>query len=184
MPLTVHQFPCLSDNYGFLVHDPVSFEPACIDTPDAAAYLREAEARKWRITQIWNTHWHPDHAGGNAAIKGYVDDIGTAGAGLTAVPWNAAWDAEVQSECTDALNAYDPPTKAETDALLTTAVTESYAADGAAPTVAQALCMILQRLIDFEVGGTTITVRKRDGSTTAFTLTLDDASSPTEVTQS
>lgn len=41
--------------------------------------------------------------------------IGTAGAGLTAVPWNAAWDAEVQSECTDALNAYDPPTKAELD---------------------------------------------------------------------
>lgn len=39
--------------------------------------------------------------------------IGVAGAGLTAVPWNAAWDAEVQSECTDALNAYDPPTNAE-----------------------------------------------------------------------
>lgn len=40
---------------------------------------------------------------GNAAIKGYVDDIGTAGAGLTAVPWNAAWDAEVQSEVEDAI---------------------------------------------------------------------------------
>lgn len=40
-------------------------------------------------------------------------EIGAAGAGLTAVPWNAAWDAEVQSECTDALNAYDPPTRAE-----------------------------------------------------------------------
>lgn len=50
---------------------------------------------------------------GNAAIKGFVDDIGTAGAGLTAVPWNAAWDAEVQSEATDALNAYDPPTYTE-----------------------------------------------------------------------
>ena len=41
--------------------------------------------------------------------------IGALGAGLTAVPWNAAWDAEVQSECTDALNAYDPPTKTEMD---------------------------------------------------------------------
>jgi hypothetical protein len=39
-------------------------------------------------------------------------DIGT-GTGLTAIPWNAAWDAEVQSEVTDALNAYDPPTRAE-----------------------------------------------------------------------
>ncbi len=67
--LTVHQFPCLSDNYGFLLHDPNSGETACIDTPDAQAYLREAAAKGWAITQIWNTHWHPDHAGGNAAIK-------------------------------------------------------------------------------------------------------------------
>ena len=69
MPLQVHQFACLSDNYGYLLHDTVSGETACIDTPDAAAYLREAEGRGWTISQIWNTHWHPDHAGGNAAIK-------------------------------------------------------------------------------------------------------------------
>jgi len=55
-----------------------------------------------------------------AAVKGYVDDIGVAGAGLTAVPWNAAWDAEVQSECTDALNAYDPPTNTELNTAHTT----------------------------------------------------------------
>ena len=67
--LEIHQFPCLSDNYGFLLHDPASGETACIDTPDAGACLREAEAKGWRITQIWNTHWHPDHAGGNTAIK-------------------------------------------------------------------------------------------------------------------
>lgn len=40
-------------------------------------------------------------------------EIGAAGAGLSGIPWNASWDAEVQSECTDALNAYDPPTRAE-----------------------------------------------------------------------
>ena len=67
--LEIHQFPCLSDNYGFLIHDPASGETACIDTPDADAYLREAGKRGWQISQIWNTHWHPDHAGGNAAIK-------------------------------------------------------------------------------------------------------------------
>jgi hydroxyacylglutathione hydrolase len=67
--LQIHQFPCLSDNYGFLVHDPASGETACIDTPDGAECLRQAEAKGWRITHIWNTHWHPDHAGGNAAIK-------------------------------------------------------------------------------------------------------------------
>jgi hydroxyacylglutathione hydrolase len=69
MSLQVHQFACLSDNYGYLLHDPASGETACIDTPDAEAYLREAEAKGWRISHIWNTHWHPDHAGGNAAIK-------------------------------------------------------------------------------------------------------------------
>lgn len=67
--LTIHQFPCLSDNYGYLLHDPVSSETVCIDTPDADACMREAAAQGWQISQIWNTHWHPDHAGGNAAIK-------------------------------------------------------------------------------------------------------------------
>lgn len=59
-----------------------------------------------------------------ATIAGYLDTeiasivstLGAAGAGLTAIPWNAAWDAEVQSECTNALNAYDPPTNAEVTA--------------------------------------------------------------------
>lgn len=67
--LEIHQFPCLSDNYGYLVHDPASGETTCIDTPDGEEYLRQAAAKGWHITQIWNTHWHPDHAGGNAAIK-------------------------------------------------------------------------------------------------------------------
>ncbi|MEO0033106.1 MAG: hypothetical protein RIS94_2864 [Pseudomonadota bacterium] len=69
MTIEVHQFPCLSDNYGYLVHDSASGETVCIDTPDAEAYLAEAAKKGWRITHIWNTHWHPDHAGGNEAIK-------------------------------------------------------------------------------------------------------------------
>jgi len=64
----IHQFPCLNDNYGYLVHEPVSGETAAIDTPDAGRYLEEAEAKGWTITQIWNTHWHPDHAGGNLRL--------------------------------------------------------------------------------------------------------------------
>lgn len=67
--LTVHQFPCLSDNYGFLAHDEATGETTAIDTPDAEKYLAEASAQGWTITQIWNTHWHPDHAGGNQRIK-------------------------------------------------------------------------------------------------------------------
>jgi hydroxyacylglutathione hydrolase len=67
--ITVHQFPCLSDNYGFLVRDDATGLAACIDTPDAAAILRELAALGWKLDLILNTHWHPDHAGGNAEIK-------------------------------------------------------------------------------------------------------------------
>lgn len=59
--------------------------------------------------------------------------IGAAGAGLTAIPWNASWDAEVQSECTDALNAYDPPTRTE----LTTDTNSILTAVGDVPTNAE-----------------------------------------------
>lgn len=81
MSLSVHQFACLSDNYGYLLHDTDSGETVCIDTPDATAYLRAAELKGWRITQIWNTHWHPDHAGGNLAIKAATGCTITAPAG-------------------------------------------------------------------------------------------------------
>ena len=110
-------------------------------------------------------------------------EIGSAGAGLSAIPWNSSWDAEVQSECTDALNAYDPPTKAEMDAMWTTAQTEAYASDGAAATPAQLLYMIYCAVGEFAVSGTTITGKKLDGSTTAMTWTINDASNPTSRTR-
>ena len=69
MPLTVHQFPCLSDNYGFLARDEATGLAACIDTPEAGAILRELDKLGWKLALILNTHWHPDHAGGNAEIK-------------------------------------------------------------------------------------------------------------------
>jgi len=69
MPLTVRQFPCLSDNYGFLIRDDASGATACIDTPDARAILAELAKAGWSLDYILNTHWHPDHAGGNAEIK-------------------------------------------------------------------------------------------------------------------
>jgi hydroxyacylglutathione hydrolase len=68
MPLTVHQFPCLSDNYGFLAKDEATGLAACIDTPEAGAILRELDKLGWKLAFILNTHWHPDHAGGNAEI--------------------------------------------------------------------------------------------------------------------
>jgi hydroxyacylglutathione hydrolase len=75
--LQIHQFPCLTDNYGFLVHDSKSGATATIDTPDADAILLAADQKGWRITDIWNTHWHPDHAGGNADIKAATGALAT-----------------------------------------------------------------------------------------------------------
>jgi hydroxyacylglutathione hydrolase len=69
VPITIHQFPCLQDNYGFLVRDDATGSAATIDTPDAAAILRELDKLGWKLDLILNTHWHPDHAGGNAEVK-------------------------------------------------------------------------------------------------------------------
>ena len=70
MPLDVRLFPCLSDNYGFLVRDRATGAVATVDTPDADAILVELERSGWgRLDMILNTHWHPDHTQGNAALK-------------------------------------------------------------------------------------------------------------------
>ncbi len=70
MALDVHLFPCRSDNYGFLVREPDSGAVAAIDTPDAARIVEELDRLGWgRLDLILNTHWHPDHTEGNAALK-------------------------------------------------------------------------------------------------------------------
>ena len=69
MPIEVRLFPCLSDNYGFLVRDTATGDTAAVDTPDGEAVLRELQASGWRLGLILNTHWHPDHTQGNAAVK-------------------------------------------------------------------------------------------------------------------
>ncbi|GAB5486800.1 MAG: hydroxyacylglutathione hydrolase [Parasphingorhabdus sp.] len=69
MTLEIVRIPVLSDNYIWLVHESDSDETMVVDPAVADAPLAEAEKRGWKITQIWNTHWHPDHTGGNADIK-------------------------------------------------------------------------------------------------------------------
>lgn len=147
---------------------------------------------------------------GLSAIENLVDDIGASGAGLTSIPWNAAWDTEVESEVTDALNAYDGPTNTELStalasaddavlaaivglndvsasdiisALETEALPDSVAIDGQIPTWSQAMYAIHQWLFERAVSGTTMTVYKPDGTTALMTFTLNDATSPTEITR-
>ena len=69
MTLEVHQFPCLSDNYGYLIHDSESGATAAIDTPEVGPINAALEQRGWSLTHILNTHHHFDHAGGNEQLK-------------------------------------------------------------------------------------------------------------------
>lgn len=71
------RIPAFSDNYIWLMHDDVSGETVVIDPGEADPALREADARGWTISQIWTTHWHPDHTGGNEAIKAATGAIVT-----------------------------------------------------------------------------------------------------------
>ena len=68
MGLEIVRIPVLSDNYVWLAHDCTTGETAVIDPAVAEPVLAEAAARGWQITQILNTHWHPDHVGGNIMI--------------------------------------------------------------------------------------------------------------------
>jgi len=67
--------------------------------------------------------------------------------------------------------------------ILTTQMTESYAADGVAPTLTQAVMLIQQGLLERNVFQTTETVRKLDKTTAAATYTLNDAANPTDKTR-
>ncbi len=69
------------------------------------------------------------------------------------------------------------------DALFTRQLTEAYAADGVAPTLAQLLFLVQQKIGDFSISGTTLTVKKLDGSTTAATYTLNSSTVPTSITR-
>jgi hydroxyacylglutathione hydrolase len=61
--------PVLTDNYAWLIHNAESGETAVVDPSVADPVLEAAAARGWRLTQVLNTHWHPDHTGGNEGIQ-------------------------------------------------------------------------------------------------------------------
>ena len=69
MVAQVHQFMCLSDNYGVLLHDPETRRTATIDAPDAAPILSALDAKGWELTDILVTHHHADHTQGIAGLK-------------------------------------------------------------------------------------------------------------------
>ena len=110
-------------------------------------------------------------------------EIGAAGAGLTALATQASVnDLPTNAELATALDAL--PTAAENaTAVLTTAMTESYRADGATGTLAQMQYEIIGHLGESSIVSTTKTIKKVDGTTTAATFTLDSDTAPTSITR-
>src|SRR4051794_39706105 len=69
MAAEIRLFPCLSDNFGYLIHDPATKVTASIDAPEAAPILSALEREGWTLTDILITHHHHDHVGGVAELK-------------------------------------------------------------------------------------------------------------------
>src|ERR1700731_2779931 len=69
MAAEIRLFPCLSDNFGYLIHDPETKATASIDAPEAAPVLKALEREGWTLTDILVTHHHHDHVGGIAELK-------------------------------------------------------------------------------------------------------------------
>jgi hydroxyacylglutathione hydrolase len=69
MPAQIYLFPCLSDNFGVLIHDPASGATASIDAPEAAPVEAALKKTGWRLTDILVTHHHNDHTAGIGALK-------------------------------------------------------------------------------------------------------------------
>src|SRR5262245_59454375 len=67
--LQIYQFPCLSDNFGVLIHDPEGPVTASIDAPEADKVSAALAEKGWKLTHILTTHHHADHTGGNARLK-------------------------------------------------------------------------------------------------------------------
>jgi hydroxyacylglutathione hydrolase len=69
MAADIRVFTCLSDNFGYLIHDGETGATASIDAPEAGPIIRALEAEGWKLTDILITHHHGDHVGGVAELK-------------------------------------------------------------------------------------------------------------------
>jgi hydroxyacylglutathione hydrolase len=83
MPAQTYLFPCLTDNYGVLLHDPQSGATAAIDAPEAKAVEDALAKTGWRLTDILVTHHHGDHTAGIGELKTHYKC-------RVVAPWNEA----------------------------------------------------------------------------------------------
>ena len=69
MAISVHQFICLTDNFGLLVRDEETGAVASIDAPDGEAIAAEARRIDWPLSDVWLTHHHLDHIEGVPSLR-------------------------------------------------------------------------------------------------------------------
>jgi len=69
MAAEIRTFTCLTDNFGYLIHDPATKATASIDAPEAGPIIKALEREGWNLTDILVTHHHHDHVGGIAELK-------------------------------------------------------------------------------------------------------------------
>jgi hydroxyacylglutathione hydrolase len=69
MAAEIRVFNCLSDNFGYLIHDTETRATASIDAPEAGPILKALAQENWALTDILITHHHHDHVGGVAELK-------------------------------------------------------------------------------------------------------------------
>lgn len=79
MAAHVHQFLCLTDNYGVLLHDPETRRTAAIDAPEAKPILEALKATGWELTDVLVTHHHADHTQGLGELKAAYPDVRVVG---------------------------------------------------------------------------------------------------------
>lgn len=156
------------------------------------------------VGQIWNTAGVAFEAYNTANIADYdiaLTEQGTASGyyagnmpAVTAGTYNVivknrAGGSPAESDITVAAGLIGWNGSAVTDLTsalttnLTTALTEGYRGAGATGSVRDLLYEILQNITEFSISGTTKTAKKLDGSTTAKTYTLNDATTPTAITE-
>lgn len=73
MPVLIHTYPCLSDNYGYLLHDQATGATAAIDASDRDSLLAALNQRSWNLTEIFVTHHHFDHTDAIVPLKKQFD---------------------------------------------------------------------------------------------------------------
>lgn len=67
--LEIHQFMCLKDNFGVLIHDASAGITASIDAPEEAPVRKALAEKGWKLTHILVTHHHGDHTAGILPLK-------------------------------------------------------------------------------------------------------------------